>query len=899
MKKTFKLIILLIMILPMIVFAESSNYDNSIGKANNYIKSDKYSDRNKYLIISKNAPYSFSNDGISNTNSKFETGGMLNASEYNLSLMNNRSYLATGIEYWTMTGNASSHYYVENYLKTKEENLRSNTRVTEFVQKSIKVTGSGTYTNPWEFDKRPLVTIRTNSEVYGLIEGQKEYSKYAEGESGSYHVTFTLKPQLGYEYVGHDGCNMTTTGNVRKEAVYRIENVINDMDCIARFDVRTFKLSLKSDDAYSKNPAPATIYFKYLNGWSVNSSISPKVNQNSKILTTLPTRSGYSFEGYKYNSTLVIDKNGNVAQPNNSKIFNGTDINDVDLKAQWKICPVGTYSDADHATCQTCPSGYTSREGANSINKCYIKVNAGYYLSEKNKTTTAACAKGYFKEEHEVYYGSTSSCSQCPAGYRDGTAVSNKTAENKCLRNVEAGYYIASAKATSNTVCAKGYYNGAHTVTYGSTSSCTQCPAGYRDGTAVENKTAQNKCLRNVDAGYYIASANATTNTVCANGYYKEGHTVTYGSTSSCTQCPAGYRDGKEVNNKTKESMCLRNVPAGYRIASVKATTNTECENGTYKTAHGVTYGSLSSCTTCPAGYRDGTAFATKTSEDKCLKNVTAGYYVASSKNKDASTCPNGYYKGSHTVSYGGTSSCTQCPAGYRDGTAVSNKTAENKCLRSVPGGNYVASARATSNSQCSTGYYKEAHGVTYGSVSSCSQCPSGYTTDGGGKSARNQCRYWSNCATGHNTCSGGTVYYNCSDCKTGSNTCKYGCDTCGGGTYDCNCKRTCATCSYCVSYKTVSYDCSYYQQPSADHGWCTGESCYVPKTCTKQVCQETGYRDCYCYNKCQTCTHPTYNCRCSSCKTGSNTCKYGCDSYWSDCASGENTCKAGWVYAS
>ena len=110
---------------------------------------------------------------------------------------------------------------------------------------------------------------------------------------------------------------------------------------------------------------------------------------------------------------------------------------------------------------------------------------------------------------------------------------------------------------------------------------------------------------------------------LCEKGKYKVGHTVAYGSTSTCSQCPVGYRDGKTIEDKIAQSACLKSVNAGYRVATANAA-ESECENGKYSTAHNVTYGSTSTCSPCPAGYKDGTTVANKTSQSTCLKNVEA-----------------------------------------------------------------------------------------------------------------------------------------------------------------------------------------------------------------------------------------------------------------------------------
>ena len=479
--------------------------------------------------------------------------------------------------------------------------------------------------------------------------------------------------------------------------------------------------------------------------------------------------------------------------------------NNVTLYATWKKCDAGTYSSLDENVCNTCPAGsysaagsgqcnkcpngYTSEEGADKIDKCFITVEPGKRLREAKSSQPVECPNGQYREEHTVFYGNTTTCMDCPVGYMDGTTLEDKTAKESCVRKVLAGYYVAVSKAAGNTVCENGYYSEEHTIKYGETSTCDICPTGYRDGSKLENKVAQNKCLRNVTAGYYIATSKSINNTLCPNGQYSSTHSILYGETSKCTECPEGYRDGRKLDNKNSKNNCLKNVAAGSYVASEKDVESKVCANGFYKEAHGLKYGETSKCSACPEGYRDGVTVSNKTSKNKCLKNVSGGYYVAQANDINNTLCPDGYYKdkhaltygqtsscsqcpegyrdgksaasksgidtctrivdsgyyiakandktntlcekgnykGTHTVFYGKTSTCNACPDGYRDGTTLESKTAENKCLRSIPAGYYIVGAKATNDTECPTGYYKSSHTVAYGSISRCSVCPSGY----------------------------------------------------------------------------------------------------------------------------------------------------------------------------
>ena len=399
MKKRLRILFVFVLLIPFFVFAKYDSFNGStIDKTNNYIKSDNFKDREKFLILKSPMYYKYSGNSVG-IDARFVTGGMLNKDEYVLSVRDNNSYLATGIEYWTMTEvNSSSQYYVENYLKYKEKILTSNIRVTEIVKHEAEVTGNGSYVNPWVFNTRPLVTIRTNSKDYGKIDNQVTSSRYAievhSSSSKTYYVDFKLTPTKGYEYEGHDGCRLTNLNTVDGgntfENNYRINNVIDDMDCTAVFRLRTWNLTLKSNEGYSRNPSPAKVYFKYKTGWYTNSGLSSGFSK----LGTLPTRAGYSFEGYKFGSTEVIDKVGNLKVDKNTTIFNETKNNNQNLIAQWKACPAGYYASASDPVCKICPAGTYSKGAAPSCTPCTIsKCSRKDIVYSMSSRTISKCSR--------------------------------------------------------------------------------------------------------------------------------------------------------------------------------------------------------------------------------------------------------------------------------------------------------------------------------------------------------------------------------------------------------------------------------------------------------------------------------------------------------------------------
>ena len=328
--KKILFLLIIIMIIPVIVMAAQLSFRDSITKTNNYITSEKFKDRNKFLIL-PNAPYMYTDAGVS-TNGNYVNGGLLNKLEYDLSVnkSTNRTYLSTGIEYWTSTEvDSETEYIVENYLKTKSKNSKSNIRVTEVVKSEAKVSGNGTYSNPWVFISTPLVIIRSNSIVYGGIDVANNLyaEKYAELKSGSYVASFNLIPNKGYNYVGHDGCRLErVSGNQ-----YEIKGILGDIDCTANFDARLFQLNLSSDVGYTTNPEPNKIYYKYLQGWYKDNALS----NGFTALSKKPENVGYIFDGYSFGNKTVIGADGKLKLGNNDTTFNDTSSNNINLKANW------------------------------------------------------------------------------------------------------------------------------------------------------------------------------------------------------------------------------------------------------------------------------------------------------------------------------------------------------------------------------------------------------------------------------------------------------------------------------------------------------------------------------------------------------------------------------------
>ena len=481
----------------------------------------------------------------------------------------------------------------------------------------------------------------------------------------------------------------------------------------------------------------------------------------------------------------------------------------------------------------SCPGSYTANTtaGKTAASQCQISVSAGKYIATANSSTQSTCAAGRYKAAHTVNYGSTSSCSTCSAGTYSSSGAASCTA---CSGSTQ--YQNLTGQSSCKTV-SSGYYKS-------SNSAQTQCPSGYRDGAGAANI---NGCEMDVDAGHYVATANSATQSTCAGGRYKAAHTVKYGSTSSCSTCGAGTYSSSgaasctacsgstQYQNETGQTSC-KTVSSGY-----------------YKSSN-------SAQTQCPANYRDGTGAA---NINACKTSCDGGTYVATA-NAACTSVGTGYYRAAHTVNYGSTSTRSQCPANYRDGAAAS---AQNGCKTSCAGGTYVATANAACTS-VGTGYYKGAHTVNYGSTSTRSQCPSGYR-DGAATSAQSGCKMdveaghyvgTANSAT-QATCAAGTykaahtiTYGSTSSCSACSGRTKYSaagasaCKTVSSGYYTTGCNTSGNNCTGQSQCTGATYCSGGVQNscPAQTSGWTrnggTGWTSYTQCNQTRAATSVSSY---------------------------------------------------------
>ena len=398
--------------------------------------------------------------------------------------------------------------------------------------------------------------------------------------------------------------------------------------------------------------------------------------------------------------------------------------------------PAAVTADAGYydngTSCSACPSAYPNSADGNEggISKCYMSVSGGKYVATANATSVSTCAEGTYKAAHTVYYGSTSSCSACTGRTKYSAAGAS------ACSTVNSGYYTTGCNTSGNNCTGQSQCTGA---TYCSSGVQNNCPSGYTANTTA-GKTAASSCQISCSGGTYVATANAACTSV-GTGYYRAAHTVNYGSTSTRTQCPANYRSGAAA---ASESGCKTSCAGGTYVATAEAAC-TAVGDGYYRAAHSVSYGSTSTRNTCPSGYPNSDAGAAAITS--CYSNSKSRAWTGS---QTACTKPTGCYE--VTCNSCSNPACSYVAyansAGTGDGTIKSGCSTNNaSCTQTVNtvtanAGRYVSGITCPA---CAVGTFQGSNDSTATSctvcaantyaastgMSACTACPSGYSTSG------------------------------------------------------------------------------------------------------------------------------------------------------------------------
>ena len=793
-----------------------------------------------------------------------------------------------------MTKDTGNRYVING---VKKDNLICNVAFT-YITNKVNLLCSGCSVNP------APSTLYASTSTHDLWFTEKN------GTSTPISKINTVPQKTGYTFKGfYKNSNqiIDVSGNMLEGATAYISGTT---DLNAKFEANTYTFTLNAPNATSNNHTTA--------GYVVYDEDIPNVIVPQRIYTVNYDANGgsvnrssdtvtYTFDGYFYNGIKYIDSNGLSAHkwdiPSNvtlngtwaignvtlaiptrtGHVFKGWTVNSdgsgtvyngqheifkfmsgsntsVTLYAKWERCGNGTYLSSN--SCVQCSAGYYSTGGVNSCTACA----AGKY-SAAGASSCSNCAAGTYST------GAASSCTTCTSGYYcpgnsnriacpDGyTSGAGASAQANCYISVPPGKYLTTEGSTSIGTCTAGTYKGGHTVNFGSKSSC-------------------NACLKNS-----YSAAGASVCTTCSVGTY----TTDTGSTS-CISCPAGSYCPAGANPQS--------CPAG-QYSPMNSASCSECGAGTYNSGTGNT-----GCSTCPAGYRcTGGAnisqcpagYYSNAGAVNCTR-CSAGKYSAAGS-ASCSSCPAGTY------SAAGASSCTSCPAGsYCSGGT--NKVA-------CPAGTYSA-AGATSCSSCPAGQYSAA------GSSSCTSCPAGSYCSGGtnkvtcpagtysaaGASRCTNCPAGKYSAAGASSCTTCTAGYRC---PGGSNRIQ-----CAAGTYSAAGASSCTSCvagKYSAAGASSCTNCpagKYSTGGASSCSTCPAGS-YCPGGANKSTCAAGTYSAAGA-SSCSNCPAGKYSAAgassCSTCTAGyrcpggTNRIQCAAGTYAAAGASSCTSCSAGYYSA-
>jgi uncharacterized repeat protein (TIGR02543 family) len=370
MKNFLKIVVILISLCFMPLFINAtSTFEDGKAIANKYMKENFDDDYTKY-IVSENTKYGFSKEkGIFNV-SGFNKGGFINKYEYDLSSNSgseSSSWLYDANGYWSLTENDGNIYVIGKGNSDKGKEF--NNRVVEYVRNTTKVSGKGTYSNPWVIVKTYSVTIKANRN--DLLDSIYYKSKECGKDSCKADVfinknaEFYLNFKDGYEYdLSGSGANLcNSSGYFASSGKLVISNVVDDIECYFNIKESEYKITfdanggtLSGDNSknvtYTKSygTLPEPIREGYIfSGWYTEKVNGNKIDSSS-ILDTAGDKTLYAhWTASSY--TVTFNPNGGTLTGSSSKsVTYDTKYGDLPTASREGYAFLGWYTDSTNGS---------------------------------------------------------------------------------------------------------------------------------------------------------------------------------------------------------------------------------------------------------------------------------------------------------------------------------------------------------------------------------------------------------------------------------------------------------------------------------------------------------------------------------------------------------------------
>ena len=405
----------------------------------------------------------------------------------------------------------------------------------------------------------------------------------------------------------------------------------------------------------------------------------------------------------------------------------------------------GTFDKTGSQVNGSVPTGCAS---VTSWNACtpgtcqYTKYASGTVKTDCTPTNCTKTVKSVTASAK--YYANGASCSACPSGYPN-SADGNSGGITACYSNSKSRAWTGSqVNGSVPTNC--------YSVTSWNACSLPACSyVAYSNSTGNGDGTIKSGCSTN------NASCTKTVAAVTA----KSGHRT---DGTSCTACPSGYPNSADGNSG--------GITACYSNSKSRAWTGSQVNGSVPTNCYSVTSWNACSLPACSyVAYSNSTGNGDGTIKSGCSTNN-----ASCTKTVAAVTAKSGYY-------VSGTS-CTECSglaSGMYPNSDNGNTGGASACRTNSLSGQVIATANASSATQCVAGTFKAAHTVNYGGTSSsCEVCSNNQYSDAGAASC-----------TGCKTANGYTNSGTTAESHAGEASCKA---TCAAGTYVATAGSACTT---------------------------------------------------------------------------------------------------------
>ena len=481
MRKLLKIMISLLCFMPL--FISAGTFEDGRKLANKYMQENFEDDYSRY-IVSEDTKYGFSEKGIFNV-SGFNKGGLINKYEYDLSKdtgsANDSSWLYDVNGYWSLTGDNSNTYVVgkTTYPKTNV----FNNRLVEYVRNKTRVTGKGTYTNPWVIDKSYLVIIKANRE--NLVDSiYHNNDKCGEDRCETAilmnrDAVFYINFKDGYEYDTSEGganlCNASSYTASSGKLV--IPNVMDDVECFFKVKEKEYKITFDAnggtltgesskDVTYTKSygtlPEPTRYGYRFT-GWYTEQVNGDRIDSSS-ILDTPEAKTLYAHWDAK-SYTVTFDGNGGTPSYTNKTVVYDAKYGNLPTASRAGYTFLGWYTDPTNGSVVT--SATKVKITANQTLYAHWRVNA--------VTVTFVYANGQANTTKTINYGSnytlptnvtTPTCSSLTGWYDEyGILITNNTKMYRTTSHtVTARWNSSMVTATASNVKNYFSYTGRYSV---------------------------------------------------------------------------------------------------------------------------------------------------------------------------------------------------------------------------------------------------------------------------------------------------------------------------------------------------------------------------------------------------------------------------------------------------